>query len=320
MSFPAASSTTRAGAGTAGSIGGLYCASCHSPHGSYGQAVDTWSTKLSGNSFTGVRTVADAVLEGEGFTVTSTTANFTSADVGSTVAGSTDGGGKVAIPPGDRIISVQSAGQATLAQPASASETGYTVTVTSNDENREVVVSGDQNAGESWTGYVGSASSGYTAWLHDLDGTWVLCNSSPTPTNETTQCSGPAVPIVFSNIQVRDAEGQLVSLDGYKLLSKYPNHQYANEQTFDLAAHSLDQAGWCAVCHNKNLDASSTGGTGYHDHPTGCSSCHGNPNPTDSEGGTHTDLDYPHTSSMPDFLKDYPDALCESCHTAGSLP
>jgi hypothetical protein len=320
MSFPHASSTTPAGAGTsAAGVGGLYCASCHTPHGTYGQAVNTWSTKLSGSNFTGVRTVADAVTTSGSFTITSATASFASSDIGSSVAGAIDGGGAIAIPPDDTIASVQSTTQATLAMAASASETGYTMTITSNDENREVNVTGDQNSGDSWTGYNGSGGS-YTAWLHDYNGSWVLCATSPTPTSDTTQCTSPATPVVFNAIQVKDSKGQLVSLAGYKLLSKYPNHQYASPKTYNLTAHNHDEANWCATCHNQNLDSSMTSGTGYHDHPTGCDACHGNPNPTDAEGGTHTDLDYPHTSSMVNFLKDYPDALCESCHASGTLP
>ena len=75
--------------------------------------------------------------------------------------------------------------------------------------------------------------------------------------------------------------------------------------------YSHDQAQWCGRCHDQALP-SQYGGT-YHNHPTGCTSCHGNPNDA-------TSTDFPHTSTFQSFLKDYPDLLCINCHTAGSLP
>jgi predicted CXXCH cytochrome family protein len=49
------------------------------------------------------------------------------------------------------------------------------------------------------------------------------------------------------------------------------------------------------------------GGT-FHNHPTGCTACHGNPT------GDATSTDFPHTSKFGEFLKAYPDGLCISCH------
>jgi predicted CXXCH cytochrome family protein len=109
-----------------------------------------------------------------------------------------------------------------------------------------------------------------------------------------------------------DTEGESAYLYGYKLLSAYPNHSW-NEKpvSWNMDKYSHDQSQWCGRCHDKALP-SQYGGT-YHNHPTGCTSCHGNPN-----DGTSTD--FPHTSTFQSFLKDYPDLLCINCHTAGSLP
>ncbi|NIA24950.1 MAG: hypothetical protein GWP04_05210 [Gammaproteobacteria bacterium] len=43
---PSANATTAAGTGTSDASGGLYCASCHTPHGTFGQVVNDW-TKAS---------------------------------------------------------------------------------------------------------------------------------------------------------------------------------------------------------------------------------------------------------------------------------
>lgn len=129
--------------------------------------------------------------------------------------------------------------------------------------------------------------------------------------------------------QTYDAEGQLVSLYGFKLLSSSPNHQYpypgtppsgtlyaddvlrtgpkAGIRSYNTDIYNHDGALFCGTCHSRDVD-DTMGGT-YHNHPTGCESCHGNPaNDPDSR-------DYPHTSSFAALLQDLPDALCINCHT-----
>jgi len=128
--------------------------------------------------------------------------------------------------------------------------------------------------------------------------------------------------------QTYDAEGQLVSLYGFKLLSSSPNHQYpppatppsgtfyldnvnrtgprAAVRSYNTDEYNHDGMLFCGTCHSRNVD-DSAGGT-YHNHPTGCEACHGNPR----DG---TSFDYPHTSTFAYFLQEYPDALCITCHT-----
>jgi predicted CXXCH cytochrome family protein len=116
-----------------------------------------------------------------------------------------------------------------------------------------------------------------------------------------------------------DSEGQTVSLYGYKLLTAYPNHDYTGSvlgggggESWGLDSRTHDMARWCGTCHPKEVPSEYSGGT-FHNHPTGCTACHGNP----SDGSSS---DFPHTSTFSKFLKSYPDGLCVSCHTAGRLP
>ncbi len=110
--------------------------------------------------------------------------------------------------------------------------------------------------------------------------------------------------------QVIDTDGQLVSFYGYKLLSMYPNHTYASVKSWGTDRYNHDAAVWCGACHKTRVP-SEFGGT-YHNHPTGCTACHGNPTGTTTGTG-----DFPHTSTNGAFLIQYPDALCISCHTGG---
>jgi Doubled CXXCH motif (Paired_CXXCH_1) len=117
-----------------------------------------------------------------------------------------------------------------------------------------------------------------------------------------------------SYLTATDSEGQTVSLYGYKLLSAYPNHSWSSgPESWGTSNHSHDVSRWCGRCHNTAVDVSINASSTYHNHPTGCTSCHGNPNSMGS-------FDFPHTSSMAMLLKDYPDALCINCHTSGALP
>lgn len=124
-------------------------------------------------------------------------------------------------------------------------------------------------------------------------------------------CTNDAIDGTCVDAQTKDSEGQLVSLYGYKLLSTYPNHTYGSVASWGVDKYDHDQLKWCGACHPSRVD-SSYGGT-FHNHPTGCTACHGNP-------AAGPDADFPHTSSVGAFLKDYPDALCVTCHTSGSLP
>jgi hypothetical protein len=326
---PFARSSTPAGPGTATSTaGGLYCGSCHSPHGEFGQVVNSkW-----------VYTTADQA------------------------------GGSSAVAPA--VVRWQDGSRIWWKDPADAT-------------------------GETWVQKYLHFDSGAQAWQ--------LCDDAA----GTTGC-------VYA--QVRDAEGQLVSLYGYKLLSSSPNHLYPtypytgpggtppgslysdspiavgtlagavaasgspititvtetytgtfpalpfhiqidNEKLLvtartagtpasytvarpvdgtSMAAHTAgtavqilsgtvaysirsynadqynhDGALWCGSCHTSRVDAHFGGQ--YHNHPTGCDACHGN----DAVG----DADFPHSgSNAPELLREIPDALCLECHTAGSLP
>ena len=138
-------------------------------------------------------------------------------------------------------------------------------------------------------------------YLHNTGTSWQAC---------TAQNGGGTC----SDLQVTDSEGQLVSAYGYKLLSAYPNFSWDNGgESWGMDARTHDQARWCGECHSRHTPTE-YGGT-YHNHPTGCTACHGNP------ANDATSKDFPHTSTFGNFLTQYPDGLCiGSCHTAGSLP
>jgi len=210
---PPSNSTTPAGPGTASDTGGgLYCGSCHTPHGEYGQAVNTRK-----------------------------------------VVTSTDG-------------------------------TWATQAVVDWKEGTQIW----------WKNPTTGAWA--RKYLHLGASGWEVCDAG------NTNC----VPA-----QVKDSEGQLVSLYGYKLLSAYPNHTYAQVKSWGVDRYDHDGAKWCGTCHPSRIDVAA-GGT-YHNHPTGCTACHGNP----ADGSS---ADFPHTSTLGEFLVNYPDALCITCHTSGTLP
>jgi len=131
-----------------------------------------------------------------------------------------------------------------------------------------------------------------------------------------------------------------VSAYGYKLQSAYPNHTYKVPASWGAANRATDMDSFCGKCHPTRVDASmpvmwtqvpgydgndpntdqpgavyATAGT-YHNHPTACTYCHGNPLIATAAGVSSKD--FPHTSGNSSLLKQYPDGLCINCHT--SLP
>ncbi len=109
-----------------------------------------------------------------------------------------------------------------------------------------------------------------------------------------------------------DTEGEDAYLYGYKLLSAHPNHSWEKPvRSWGVDYRNRDQVRWCGRCHDMAVP-SEFGGT-YHNHPTSCTACHGNPRDATSN-------DFPHTSTFDRLLGDYPDLLCINCHSAGSLP
>jgi hypothetical protein len=147
---------------------------------------------------------------------------------------------------------------------------------------------------------------------------WLACNQGAVTAVADGLDTVSGVPCQY--LQITDSEGQLSSLFGYKLLTAFPNYDYLGSalgggggESWGLDTRSHDQARWCGTCHPTKV-SDLFGGT-YHNHPTGCTSCHGNPS------ADATSKDFPHTSTFGQFLTSYPDGLCVGrCHTAGSLP
>jgi hypothetical protein len=85
----------------------------------------------------------------------------------------------------------------------------------------------------------------------------------------------------------------------------------ATVKSWGTDIYDHDSALWCGTCHTYSVDAAFGGQ--WHSHPTGCTACHGNP----ADGSS---ADFPHSSTNEFMLQEFPDALCISCHTPGSLP
>jgi len=175
------------------------------------------------------------------------------------------------------------------------------------------------NTKKVWVRPTSSAPSVLVDWAQDAQ-VWTVVGTTPTLKylNKTAGgswqlCDSAGGGGTCVDATIADSEGQTVSLYGYKLLSAHPNHTYSKFQSWGTDYRKRDQAGWCGVCHKSMLDESLGGPAGSHTHPTACDYCHGNPSDASS-------ADFPHSSTMGKLLKQYPDALCVSCHTASSLP
>jgi hypothetical protein len=336
--------------------GGLYCGSCHTPHGEFGQLVN--STFYRADVFAPTKNEVQTVKIGGMSGSTSwrltfvaedgntwTTAYMTSSQDAATVQSRLG-----ALPPLAGNVGVTRAGAGTSADPyvytvtfngalAGTNVQQMTSSLKSGGTGTAVVTTGTN--GDTFDGTLNKVHSvqegaavalggATTSYLHldtSADNTgaaaWESCARDTTDTNVTViqnatapdqfyvTSLGAATASTCSFLTAADAEGQTVSLYGYKLLSAYPNHSWdQGPESYGMAQRSRDSARWCGRCHNQAVDTM-FGGT-FHAHPTGCTSCHGNPNDMSS-------FDFPHTSTSKTFLKDYPDALCINCHTAGSL-
>jgi hypothetical protein len=86
----------------------------------------------------------------------------------------------------------------------------------------------------------------------------------------------------------------------------------ATVKSWGTDIYDHDSAIWCGTCHTYSVDT--TFGGQWHNHPTGCTACHGNM----GDGGISAD--FPHSSTNEFMLQEFPDALCLECHQPGSLP
>lgn len=295
--------TTPAGSGTSTGTGGLYCASCHSPHGDKGMTVNTqkvWTTDplhagTTGDPYVGL-----------------------------------DKDGRVLISWANGVGPTSNVGQLR----------SYTsVATTGNTSIKFGWASGGVRNADA------TANTAAYAYLH-LDASvaggtsaWEICGTT-TPTVNAGAIDGTnSAPDICRYAQATDSSGLPVSLYAYKMLSSGPNHTYGavyaatdasgnptgatGNLVRSYAVGGSDSAGWCGTCHNPRLDsdfgiygASATN----HDHPTSCTTCHGNETTYSGANGTVTGTDFPHTSSNNALLKGQPDGLCVSCHLgSGSL-
>ena len=276
--------------------GGLTCVSCHTPHGDFGQLINSryvWNTVSGGGAVNLASTLRQGEQAGDGTTSgyalykvqTGTTVNRMDLSAGGSVvsAGTTLGSGS------GILVAPNTAGT-------------YGGATTNADGSPKYAASSQQAYWQtcaSGAGTVGSPWSGCVPW------------------------------------QMRDQAGQIVSTFGYKLLSAYPNHTYAVPGSWGAISANTDMQSWCGKCHpsrvNANMPvawtqvpgygnpdgqggAATTGNAGtYHNHPTACTYCHGNPS-YPAQNGDPATKDFPHTSQNTSLLKAYPDGLCITCH------
>jgi hypothetical protein len=335
-----------AGAGTSGNTapsvgdGGLYCGDCHTPHGDFGQLVNAKqfrSTAGSGNSEVQQVSPIGFTYGGAGQTFTLTvkigpssattgaiTYGDTPASVAAALAGlSNVGAGNVAVTSSSTsapYTSYKVAFQGTLANTNVDLITGSTAVTGASVEAGVLTDGGPAGSLDATYDFKEGAAfyNGRTLQYLHKDSDPVVWEGCPAATGvnavagavDTVTVNSVTTACVY--LTASDTEGETSYLYGYKLLSAYPNHSW-NEgvESWNMDASGHDGSRWCGQCHSA-ATPSEYGGT-YHNHPTGCTACHGNPNDA-------TSTDFPHTTTFQYFLKDYPDLLCINCHSAGTLP
>ncbi len=317
-----------AGPGTSSAgAGGLYCGSCHTPHGEFGQLVNSrWYRSDIAGPYTinEVQTVSvGGLTAGNTWTLThkwpdnttSTTGTLTTTASASDVATALAaflGGGNVNVSGGPAPGTFTVTFQGTLAGANQNPLTGAVQKGGAVSATGTVVVATTKN-GDSFDGthepvhtwqegapaYPGGSGPAYLH-LDDSPVVWEKCPLDPQSAGYALTKVGSAVDTVVntatptaqacSYLTTADSEGQTVYLYGYKLLSAYPNHSWAQgPESWAMSNHSHDVSRWCGRCHNTAVDSSIDATSTYHNHPTGCTSCHGNPNDMNS-------FDFPHTS------------------------
>lgn len=321
-------------AGTADTTrGGLYCGSCHTPHGEYGQAINTKYFRSDAGPGTNEVQLLYIDHAQSGF-------QFYLSYGGVATATLTYG-------PALQLAAIQSAleaipalaGNVTVANngtSATCSATGCSnvkitfgggLALTDVEELVATDVTPTTGAAHVATLMGGGAAGSMEAVYEWKQNALIYRTATIYFLNKTAAgiwqaCAGPNGGVPCSDLTTADSEGQTKYLYGYNLLTTYPNHQWNNPESWGVAYRGRDAARWCGQCHPSKV--SSEFGTAFtaHNHPSDCTYCHGNAG-TDSRipapAGAGVSRDYPHTSDVGDFLKAYPDGLCVGCHTSGSL-
>ncbi len=308
--------------------GGLYCGSCHTPHGDFGQAVNSkfFRSDAGGAVNERQRVYVRGMVTGDTFTLTfagQTTApiayNATGATFDANILSALEGLSNIA--PGDVAV-------------ASARVTFIGTYAATNVPTMTAATGTCAGACEA---YAGTELDGGPGGTLDASYAWAenaLIYAAPNSGTDPGGTTGAATAVFYLhkvaatgvwqkctlpdgggtcyNLVHDDAEGQLSYLYGYKILQAYPNHNFDKVESWGVAYRGRDAARWCGTCHPSKVSADFGAAFTEHNHPTDCTYCHGNP----ADGAS---ADYPHTSTTGKFLKSYPDGLCINCHGSGSL-
>ena len=321
---PSAQSPPPAGTASAAG-GGLYCASCHTPHGDFGQLVNSKWAYTSADQTGGASAVAAAVVPWQ---------NNTRIWWENPGTGVWEQRYLWLDPNGHWVVcTLPSAGgtcdwaQTRDAEDQLVSLYGYKLLKSSPNHQYPVNAASPSgslysNAGAKLGDLVNGIAAGDTTLT--VDETTGTLTARP-----STSRGGAFIQIGNEIINITAISGTFPSASAtYTVGGRGVNGtgavahaagddvltwgtMRASIRSFKVDQYNHDGSLFCGTCHSSRVDWS-LGGTS-HNHPTGCEACHGNP----SDGSSS---DYPHSSTQPLLLQTVPDALCIQCHTQGSLP
>jgi len=329
------STTSPPPAGTASATsGGLYCASCHTPHGEFGQLINSRWAYTSADQTGGTAEVDPAVMPWQNDTRIwwdppndATPNNYEQRYLWQAAAGD----------PWEVCTGTGGSGVCDWAQVRDTEDQlvslyGYKLLSSSPNHQYPFAAAGTPPAGALFSNAgatMGDLVTGISAT--DLAITVNETTHDPSITSRPSTSRGPAFyrigselvqisgysagtfpdPAAVYNIAMRGVNGTTPAAHaaGDDVLTI--GTQRATVRSWDTDIYNHDGALFCGTCHSSRIDWEQ-GGTS-HNHPTGCEACHGNP----SDGSSS---DFPHSSTSSALLQTDPDALCINCHTPGSLP
>ena len=328
------STTTPPPAGTAtATSGGLYCSSCHTPHGEFGQLINSRWAYTSADQAGGADPVATAVLPWANNTriwwENPTTGDWEQRYLWQ------DPNGNWTVCTGENAGGTCNWAQTRDAENQLVSLYGYKL-LTSSANHQYPVAGVDpppgglySNAGATIGDLVNAISAtDTTLTVNETTGVLTARPSASstrpafivigTEIISISSISGGTFPSATAIYTVatngRGVNGTTAATHAAGDDVNTWGTVRASVRSWKTDQYNHDGSLFCGTCHSSRIDWS-WGGTS-HNHPTGCEACHGNPGGP-LGGGSR---DYPHSSTQPLLLQTVPDALCIQCHTAGSLP
>lgn len=339
---PLGPGTTRTTAvlGTASATdGGLYCASCHTPHGEFGQLINSKWVVTTADQTGGPDAVDPAVLPWQDGTriwwenpttgvwevrylsyyASESAWLVCEPEVGGACdwAQVKDSEGQLVSLYGYKLLSSSTNHQYPFRSGSTFTETGTTTPPGTTLYSNAGAMIGDLVSSMTTTDLTFTVNE-TTGTLTARPSGYVQIGTEIIRITSVTGGTFPTAAAVYT-VQVADVDGKTgrgwnnttpaVHAAGDDVLTMGTNRAAVRSWKTDIYNH--DGSLVCGTCHSSRIDWS-WGGTN-HNHPTGCEACHGNP----SDGSSS---DFPHSSTSSVLLQEVPDGLCINCHTQGSLP